>query len=114
MVDKNKKHEEFTMPRSLAFCIVLFSLFILSTSLFAAEPENPGPKIIKLKMGKKTVDFTHQKHQQLTNNQCWECHDKTTGKITNWGEATAHKLCIPCHDLNEKGPIKCKGCHPKK
>lgn len=100
------------MSKCLNYCFVLFSLFILSTSSFAAE--NTGPKMIKLKMGKKTLDFTHQKHQQLTNNQCWECHDETKGKIANWGETTAHKLCIPCHDLNEKGPVKCKGCHPKK
>jgi predicted CXXCH cytochrome family protein len=93
---------------------MIFSLLIFSSSSFAAAPENSGPKIIKLKMGKNILDFTHHKHQQLTKNQCWECHDKQIGKIANWGESTAHKLCIPCHDLNEKGPINCKGCHPKK
>jgi len=102
------------MPRCLSFFTVLFSLFILSSSLFAAEPEDRGPKTIKLKMGKKTLEFTHHKHQQLSNNQCWECHDKNNGKIINWGESTAHKLCIPCHDLNAKGPINCKECHKKK
>jgi predicted CXXCH cytochrome family protein len=79
----------------------------------AAKPENPGPKIIKLKMGTETIQFTHHKHQKVTNNQCWECHDKKSGKISNWNEATAHKICIPCHDLNEKGPVSCKGCHKK-
>ncbi len=86
---------------------------ISSSLLFAAAPENRGPKIIDMKMGKKSLTFTHHKHQQLTKNQCWECHDKKMGKIEGWGEAAAHKLCIPCHDLNEKGPVTCKGCHKK-
>ncbi len=102
------------MSKYLISLLILGALLLMSTSLLAAQPENPGPKMIKLMMGKKALDFTHLKHQQLTKNQCWECHDKKAGKIANWGEATAHKLCIPCHDLNEKGPINCKGCHPKK
>lgn len=90
---------------------VFMTCFLLCTvNVFAA---NLGAPVIKLKMGTKTLDFTHQKHQKLTKDQCWECHDKTPGKITNWGQATAHKICIPCHDLNEKGPISCKGCHKK-
>jgi len=98
------------------FYILLFvagiSLFS-SSLLFAAAPEDRGPKNIEMKMGKKTLNFTHHRHQQLTKNQCWECHDKKKGKIDGWGEATAHKLCIPCHDLNEKGPVACKSCHKK-
>jgi len=93
----------------LVACFLLFTV-ILTVDLFAA---NPGAPVIKLKMGNKMLEFTHLKHQKLTKGQCWECHDKTPGKITNWSEATAHKLCIPCHDLNEKGPISCKGCHKK-
>ena len=92
--------------------IMLLSLLNAST-VMAAKPENSGPKIITLKMGEKTIKFTHHKHQKVTNNNCWECHDKKNGKIDNWNEATAHKLCIPCHDLNEKGPVNCKYCHKK-
>lgn len=93
--------------------ILVVSVVINASLVFAAPPDNKGPKTINLKMGSKVIKFSHQKHQQLTNNQCWECHDKKLGKIDNWSEATAHKLCIPCHDLNEKGPIKCKECHKK-
>lgn len=90
--------------------VLLLSLMFTSVTM-AAEPENIGPQLIKLKMGKETIEFTHHKHQKAVNNQCWECHKKESGKIENWSEATAHKLCIPCHDLNEKGPVSCKGCH---
>lgn len=101
------------MRRYFIFSLVILLSLLFSTAAMAATPENKGPQIIKLKMGKKTIEFTHHKHQQVVNNQCWECHDKKNGKIDNWSEATAHKLCIPCHDLNEKGPINCKGCHKK-
>lgn len=93
----------------ISLVTVLFSVSLI----MAAEPENRGPKTINLKMGKSMITFTHHKHQKITNNQCWECHDKSKGKIDKWGESTAHKLCIPCHDLNEKGPVKCKACHKK-
>lgn len=96
------------------FCLTaLFVSLLFAAPLLAAQPQNIGPKTIKLKMGTKSLVFTHHKHQKAVNNQCWECHDKSVGKISNWSEATAHRLCIPCHDLNEKGPINCKGCHRK-
>ncbi|PKN16251.1 MAG: cytochrome C [Deltaproteobacteria bacterium HGW-Deltaproteobacteria-23] len=101
------------MSRYLFVLLALILSFVFTATVMAAKPENPGPKIIKLKMGKETIQFTHHKHQKVTNNQCWECHDKKSGKISNWNEATAHKICIPCHDLNEKGPVSCKGCHKK-
>lgn len=102
------------MNRFFCFWFAILSLVLLcATVVMAAAPENKGPQVIKLKMGNKTIEFTHHKHQKVTKNQCWECHDKKIGKIENWGEATAHKLCIPCHDLNEKGPVACKSCHKK-
>ena len=102
------------MSRYLFIRLALFFSLVFAANVMAAKPENIGPKIIKLKMGKETIQFTHYKHQKLTNNQCWECHANKTGKIDNWSEATAHKLCIPCHDLSEKGPVNCKGCNAKK
>lgn len=102
------------MSRYLSISLTLFFSLLFAASVMADKPENQGPKIIKLKMGAETIEFTHYKHQKVTNNQCWECHDKKSGKIDNWSEATAHKLCIPCHDLNEQGPVSCKDCHPKK
>lgn len=96
------------MIRTFLNLLLIFLVFTVDS--FA---DNSGAAVIKLRMGNKVLDFTHHKHQKLTKGQCWECHDKTPGKINNWGESTAHKICIPCHDLNEKGPITCKGCHKK-
>lgn len=101
------------MNRFIVFSSTLLLSLLFSTLVMAAPPENRGPQVIKLKMGKKTIEFTHHKHQKVTKDQCWECHDKKVGKIDNWNESTAHRLCIPCHDLNEKGPVSCKGCHKK-
>lgn len=98
--------------KSISLSAVFITLMLTSSAL-AANTEDIGPEIIKLKMGKKAIDFRHRKHQKATKNQCWECHDKKNGKIENWNEAKAHKICIPCHDLNEKGPVNCKGCHKK-
>lgn len=102
------------MSRNISIVLTLLFSLIFAANVMAVTPDNPGPKIIKMKMGKEAIEFTHYKHQQVTDNKCWECHDKKSGKIDNWSEATAHRLCIPCHDLNEKGPVSCKGCHSKK
>lgn len=99
------------MSRFLLISSVLLLSLMFASVTIAAKPENNGPQMIKLKMGKETIEFTHHKHQKAVKNQCWECHKKESGKIENWSEETAHKLCIPCHDLNEKGPVSCKGCH---
>jgi|PlaIllAssembly_1097288.scaffolds.fasta_scaffold1062510_1 predicted CXXCH cytochrome family protein len=101
------------MSRYLYVSFILLLSLLFTSAVLAAEPENKGPQNIKLKMGGKTIDFSHHKHQKLAGNKCWECHADKKGKIENWGEATAHRLCIPCHDLNEKGPVSCKGCHKK-
>jgi len=102
------------MKKSCRISLLVTGMSLFSSALlFAAPAENQGPKIIDLKMGKQEIKFTHHKHQQLTKNQCWECHDTSKGKIPGWGKEKAHKLCIPCHDLNEKGPVSCKGCHKK-
>ena len=102
------------MLRYLLLLLLAVAALLCNTDLHAsAKPDYLGPDVIKFKMGAKTVDFSHYKHQKLVNNQCWECHDKKLGVIDNWSEATAHKLCIACHDLHEKGPIECKECHKK-
>ncbi len=101
------------MYRNSLLLLAVFAVFLCTAQLQAAQPKNIGPSVIKLKMGKKTFEFSHLKHQKITGDNCWECHDKKNGKINNWGEATAHKVCIPCHDLHEKGPTACKGCHNK-
>ena len=101
------------MVKFVLLSIVSVALLLPGIAVQAGQPENRGPATIKLDMGAKVLTFSHHKHQKITNNQCWECHDKKIGKIEGWSKATAHKLCIPCHDLNEKGPVSCKGCHKK-
>lgn len=100
------------VKRIMVFALLVTTLGAVS-SLSAAQEPDRGPQVIKLKMGTKVLDFNHHQHQRLTKNQCWECHDESLGKISNWSQTTAHKLCIPCHDLNEKGPVSCKSCHKK-
>ncbi|NVN99591.1 MAG: cytochrome C [Geobacteraceae bacterium] len=101
------------MCKQIVLLAAVIASLLFGSFAMAAKSENPGPEIIKLKMGKKELEFSHHKHQKIAKNQCWECHDKKVGKIIGWSEATAHKVCIPCHDLNEKGPVICKGCHKK-
>lgn len=87
----------------------------LPLAVLAAEtPENVGPAIIKLKMGDKTMEFHHLKHQSLNNSECFHCHKPQEWKIKQWDKEVAHQICISCHDLNEKGPVECKGCHTTK
>jgi hypothetical protein len=84
----------------------------LPLALLAAEtPQNVGPEIIKLKMGEKTLSFQHRKHQLSNNNECFHCHKPQEWKIKKWDKEVAHQICIACHDLNDKGPVECKGCH---
>lgn len=94
----------------------LLALFLATVGIpfviFAAEtPENVGPDIIKLKMGDKTLNFQHWKHQKLNNNECFHCHKNQEWKIKKWDKEVAHQVCIACHDLNDKGPVECKECH---
>jgi hypothetical protein len=83
-------------------------------SLVCAEsPKNMGPEVINLKMGVMIAPFQHRKHQKRLNNECWHCHKTADGVIDGWGKLTAHTICIPCHDLEEKGPTECRQCHKK-
>src|SRR5690349_409008 len=76
-------------------------------------PKNYGPEVIDLKMGIMILPFQHKKHQKSLNNECYLCHKTVDGKIDGWGREVAHTICIPCHDLYEKGPIECRQCHRK-
>ena len=84
-------------------------------ALRAAEaPKNSGPEVITFKMGVLLLPFQHWNHQKHLNNECYHCHGKsTTGKIPGWGKESAHTICIPCHDLDDKGPVECHQCHKK-
>lgn len=101
------------MRRAILLVLVLAAGGLSAVS-FAATPENVGPEIIQMKMGVMVLPFAHRQHQLMLNNECFQCHPKEThGKIENWGKETAHKICISCHDLEEKGPVECKQCHKK-
>jgi predicted CXXCH cytochrome family protein len=93
----------------LSGAVILFPLVNVS----ADTTLNRGPKTITLKTGANGLKFNHHKHQKIARNECWDCHDKSNNKIKNWGKAYAHKICIPCHELDAKGPVKCKECHKK-
>ncbi len=100
------------MHRFLAVIAVLVFCG-MSSSVPAQVSKNLGPETMNFKMGVVLLPFSHWKHQKLLNNDCLHCHDRSEGKITGWGEQTAHKICIPCHDLEEKGPVECHQCHDK-
>jgi predicted CXXCH cytochrome family protein len=80
----------------------------------ADAPKDRGPEVINLKMKGMVMPFKHWKHQKEAKSDCRDCHSRKIGKIEGWGEDTAHKVCIPCHDLEEKGPVLCHQCHDKK
>jgi predicted CXXCH cytochrome family protein len=103
------------MKLTTALFAVLLMIVGLPLAILAAEtPQDPGPEIIKLKMGDKTLNFLHLKHQHYTNNECFHCHKPQEWKIKKWDKEVAHQVCISCHDLNDKGPVECKGCHAAK
>ena len=97
-------------------CTLLSSMIVIAMSMVAVAAETPsniGPAVIELKMGEKQITFQHLKHQKLNNNECFHCHKPQEWKIKAWDKEVAHQICISCHDLNDKGPIECKGCHTR-
>ena len=100
------------MLRYLALALLLAFLGAAST-VVAETLKNPGPEVINFKMGVLQLPFQHWKHQKLAKDDCLQCHDRQGEKIKGWGEASAHKICIPCHDLDSKGPVLCNECHKK-
>lgn len=100
--------------RLLVTTLLLSPVLYLCTIVQAAEiPQNRGPAVIDLKMGKETIKFQHLEHQKRNNNECFHCHKPQEWKIKTWDKEVAHQVCIACHDLNDKGPVECKGCHTK-
>lgn len=100
------------MKRSVML-VMAFLAAVGGSLVWAESPKNLGPEVINLKMGVMIAPFQHRKHQKSLNNECWHCHKTSNGVIDGWGKETAHTLCIPCHDLEEKGPIECHQCHKK-
>lgn len=84
----------------------------IPAAIIAAENiQNPGPEIIKFKMGDLYLPFQHWKHQKLQDSKCYYCHNTQQWKIEGWDKDVAHQMCISCHERNEKAPASCKECH---
>ena len=96
----------------LASALLIFGLTL--ELLADGTPEDIGPEIIKMKMGRQVLEFKHWKHQERNVNECFHCHKHQEWKINKWDKQVAHEMCIACHDLYDKGPVKCKGCHKSK
>lgn len=96
--------------------LILLALSMAAVSATASTemPKEKGPEVIRLKMNDMELPFKHWKHQKSLNNECFHCHNTKLGTIDDWGKETAHKLCISCHELEEKGPVYCRQCHGKK
>lgn len=58
------------------------------------------------------VSFNHKKHSEMLR-ECKNCHEKSPGKIANFGKDYAHKTCKGCHEVRATGPTKCGLCHRK-
>ena len=100
------------MKRIFSPLALLVLIIGMSIAVTAAEiPPNVGPEIIKIKMGEHSLDFKHRMHQKLNNSECFHCHKPQEWKIKKWDKEVAHEICIACHDLNDRGPVECKGCH---
>jgi hypothetical protein len=99
--------KKITILLALSLMIIGLPLAIMAEEV----PKNIGPAVIKMKMGNTSMDFQHLKHQKNNNNECFHCHKPQEWKIKKWDKEVAHQVCIACHDLNDKGPIECKGCH---
>jgi cytochrome c553 len=93
---------------------VLVSLLAISTVVQAETKVDRGRETIDIKMGWMILPFKHWEHQKRVKNDCSQCHTQKIGVIPGWGEKTsAHDLCIPCHEAEEKGPSECRQCHKK-
>ncbi len=97
--------------KKILLLAVLLSNFIVYSAVHADASKGAGPDVINMKTGSSPLPFQHWKHQLNTGSECFHCHKAEGGKIAGWGKEAAHDLCIPCHDLNDKGPVECKQCH---
>lgn len=102
------------MKKKVMLLVVILSGILVYWTDSAKAVNGAGPDVISLKTGVAPLPFQHWKHQALNGGECSNCHKvESGGKIEGWGKETAHGLCIPCHDLNDKGPVECGQCHKK-
>jgi predicted CXXCH cytochrome family protein len=93
--------------------ILSLAFLVVTSNVLAEALKNPGPEVMYFNMS-VPIPFNHWKHQKLAKDDCLHCHDRKGEKIKGWGKEIAHKICIPCHDLDEKGPVLCHECHGEK
>jgi len=91
--------------------LLLATVMIPSAVMATDATLNPGPEIIKIKMGDIYLPFQHWNHQKMQDSKCADCHRGQDWKIDMWGRATAHLMCISCHERKKNGPKGCKECH---
>lgn len=86
-----------------------YVIALLITCTFTATVA--ASEVAKLKAG---TLFSHTAHQTDNVGICSVCHENQPipGKIAGFGKEWAHINCIDCHNLYEKGPEQCAGCHP--
>lgn len=100
------------MKKIMLLVVMLSSIEVYATDS-ADAAAGSGPEVINMKTGSVPLPFPHWKHQVFNGSECFHCHKADGGKIEGWGKEAAHGLCIPCHDMNDKGPVECKQCHKK-
>lgn len=59
------------------------------------------------KTGLKCARCHHKKFNDARVKKCAYCHKGLQGTVL------LHKTCIDCHEIKQKGPTSCYGCHPK-
>lgn len=84
--------------------VILFAAMLLTASA------NLAADVILFPSKSGAVTFTHKRHSEFIR-ECRNCHEKTPGKIANFGKEYAHKTCKGCHEVRGAGPTKCKLCH---
>jgi hypothetical protein len=102
------------MIKRTVLILGLLSIATVSLAAVTATSKDSGPEVINLKMGDMKLPFQHWTHQKSLKGECFHCHNTKIGKIDGWSKDTAHKICIACHELEDKGPVACLQCHPKK
>lgn len=103
----------FVMKQHACLTIILF-LLGLPTGVIAEPPPNRGPESMTFH-GILSRPFPHRVHQSMGKGDCRPCHDYNSdpGKIEGWDKEMAHETCIPCHEENKLGPVRCLECHTR-
>jgi flavoprotein len=86
---------------ALSLIVVLAAASLSHTADILSFPSKNG-----------NVTFNHKKHTEMLR-ECRNCHEKSPGKIANFGKDYAHKTCKGCHEVRGVGATKCAACHKK-